>query len=57
MALNKWRVGFSIGAATYVMVPSSVDDVVRSADELMYAAKHGGKNRLLHKEIGEVVHG
>ncbi|MDD2899837.1 MAG: GGDEF domain-containing protein [Desulfuromonadaceae bacterium] len=57
MTVNKWCVTFSIGSATYVKVPSSVDTIIRTADELMYAAKHGGKNRLIHKEIGEVEHG
>jgi len=38
-------------------VPSTVDEVIRHADELMYSVKHGGKNRLLHKKIGEVTHG
>lgn len=57
MALKGWPVSFSIGAATYRKVPSTVDEVIRQADELMYSVKHGGKNRLLHKEIGEVTHG
>lgn len=57
MACKGWPVSFSIGAATYCMVPSTVDEVIRHADELMYTVKHGGKNRLLHKEIWEVKHG
>jgi diguanylate cyclase (GGDEF)-like protein len=52
MVLKNWPVSFSIGAVTYGVVPSTVDEVIRNADELMYAVKHGGKNRLLHKEIG-----
>jgi diguanylate cyclase (GGDEF)-like protein len=52
MARSGWPVSFSIGAVTYSMVPSTVDEVIRYADELMYSVKHGGKNRLLHKEIG-----
>ena len=52
MARKGWPVSFSIGAATYVRVTSTVDEVIRYADELMYTVKHGGKNRLLHKEIG-----
>lgn len=52
MARSCWPVSFSIGAVTYSMVPSTVDEVIRYADELMYTVKHGGKNRLLHKEIG-----
>ncbi len=57
MARNGWPVSFSIGAVTYLTVPSTVDEVIRHADELMYTVKHGGKNRLLHKEIGEVTYG
>jgi diguanylate cyclase (GGDEF)-like protein len=57
MVLRGWPVSFSIGAATYVKVPATVDAVIRQADELMYAVKHDGKNRLLHKEFGEVTNG
>jgi diguanylate cyclase (GGDEF)-like protein len=52
MGCMNWPVSFSIGAATYCKVPSTVDEVIRHADELMYTVKHSGKNRLLHKEIG-----
>ncbi len=57
MARRGWPVSFSIGAVTYCLVPSTVDEVIRDADELMYTVKHGGKNRLLHMEIGERTHG
>lgn len=57
MVRKGWPVSFSIGAATYAKTPSTVDEVIRHADELMYTVKHGGKNRLLHKEIEEVTHG
>jgi diguanylate cyclase (GGDEF)-like protein len=57
MACMNWPVSFSIGAATYCKVPLTVDEVIGHADELMYAVKHGGKNRLFHKEIGGDTHG
>jgi diguanylate cyclase (GGDEF)-like protein len=57
MTRNGWPVSFSIGAATYNIAPATVEEVIRHADELMYAVKHEGKNRLLHKEIGEIAHG
>ncbi|MEI7815680.1 MAG: diguanylate cyclase [Desulfuromonadales bacterium] len=57
MELKGWPVSFSIGAATYVKSPLTVDEVIHHADELMYSVKHGGKNRLLHREIGEDAHG
>lgn len=57
MVSKGWPVGFSIGAATYIQVPLTVDEIIRRADELMYSVKHSGKNRLLHLEIGEIAHG
>ncbi|MEI6704374.1 MAG: diguanylate cyclase [Deltaproteobacteria bacterium] len=50
-ARNSWPVTFSIGAATYIEAPQSIDEVVQKADELMYSVKRSGKNRLLHKEF------
>ncbi|HLM56720.1 MAG TPA: GGDEF domain-containing protein, partial [Pyrinomonadaceae bacterium] len=43
-----WPVTFSIGVATWDEPPPSVDEVLRRADELMYAAKRGGKNSVRH---------
>jgi diguanylate cyclase (GGDEF)-like protein len=43
MARRSWRVGFSIGLATYVSPPVSVDEIVARADALMYEVKRGGK--------------
>lgn len=57
MARRNWPVGFSIGAATYSHAPKTIEEVIRYTDELMYSVKHSGKNRLLHKEIGEGAHG
>jgi len=37
-------VTFSIGLATYHQAPRSTDEVVKTADELMYAVKRKGKN-------------
>jgi diguanylate cyclase (GGDEF)-like protein len=39
-------VSMSVGAATFLNAPDSVDDIVRTADELMYSAKSHGKNDL-----------
>jgi diguanylate cyclase (GGDEF)-like protein len=41
-----WTVGFSIGAAVFVAPPSSADELMARADELMYAAKRGGKGAI-----------
>jgi diguanylate cyclase (GGDEF)-like protein len=46
MAENGWRVTFSIGAATYLTPPRTVDDMMGRADQLMYEAKRAGKNAL-----------
>jgi diguanylate cyclase (GGDEF)-like protein len=57
MARNSWPVCFSIGVVTCVHAPATIDSVISQADELMYAVKRDGKNRLLHKEFLEVLHG
>lgn len=38
------RITASIGVATYLTPPEAVDEIVRSADALMYIAKRTGKN-------------
>ena len=46
---NGWPVTFSIGVVTWEVMPSSIDEMLGAADELMYAAKRNGKNRILHR--------
>jgi diguanylate cyclase (GGDEF)-like protein len=46
MAWRGWGVGFSIGAAVFVAVPESVDEMMARADELMYAAKRQAKGSI-----------
>ena len=46
---NNWPVTFSIGLAVFTSVPSSVAEVVRFADALMYSAKKNGKNSMCHQ--------
>lgn len=41
-------VTFSIGAVTSLTSPSSIDDLLKSADDLMYSAKNNGKDRVIH---------
>ena len=42
---RRWdRVTFSIGVATFVTPPASVDEMILRADELMYQAKRSGKD-------------
>ncbi len=52
MARGGWRVGFSIGAATFVAAPSSVDEMMARADALMYAAKREEKGSIRHGVFG-----
>jgi diguanylate cyclase (GGDEF)-like protein len=41
-----WGVTFSLGCASFTRAPASVDELIRSADDLMYQAKDAGKNTL-----------
>jgi diguanylate cyclase (GGDEF)-like protein len=43
-----WPVTFSVGVVTWDIPPTSVDDVLRAADDLMYTAKRLGKNTVRH---------
>jgi len=49
MAGGGWKVGFSIGVATFLAPPASVDDMMARADELMYAAKREEKGSVRHR--------
>ena len=44
---------FSIGSVTFVSPPSSVEAMLKKADELMYRVKHDGKNALRHEVVAE----
>jgi len=50
-ALQKggFPVTLSIGAAVYLFPPESMDEVIRSADRLMFLAKNQGKNRIQYQ--------
>ncbi|MDQ3916646.1 MAG: GGDEF domain-containing protein [Actinomycetota bacterium] len=43
---------FSIGAATFLVEPSSVDEMIGAADAMMYAAKRAGKATYQHVVVG-----
>jgi diguanylate cyclase (GGDEF)-like protein len=47
-----WPVTYSIGVVTFEAPPASVDELLRAADELMYAAKRLGKNSVRHSVSG-----
>jgi diguanylate cyclase (GGDEF)-like protein len=46
MMMHGWNVGFSIGAATFLTPPVSVDEAMAGADALMYAAKREAKGSI-----------
>jgi diguanylate cyclase (GGDEF)-like protein len=41
---GQWSSTLSVGLVTFVSVPTSIDEMIRTADDLMYSAKRGGKN-------------
>jgi diguanylate cyclase (GGDEF)-like protein len=42
-----YKVTFSVGVTTFYKHPSDVDELIRKTDELMYEAKHNGKNKIV----------
>jgi diguanylate cyclase (GGDEF)-like protein len=48
-----WPVTFSIGVVTWDTPPATVDELLRAADDLMYAAKRLGKNTVRHSVSNE----
>jgi len=46
MATRRWPVTFSIGAATFMIPPDNVEDLLWESDNLQYKAKVSGKNRI-----------
>ena len=52
MEARKWPVTFSVGAATFLENPPSIEHMIQTADELMYAVKKSGKNRISVVLIG-----
>jgi len=61
MKKNGWPVTFSIGLVTFNIPPNSVNEILKETDALMYAAKQGGKNMIMHNisnfsKISKVVY-
>ena len=48
-----WPVSTSVGAVTFWDIPDDVQEVVGSADTLMYEVKRAGKDHLEHRVVGE----
>jgi diguanylate cyclase (GGDEF)-like protein len=53
METDGWAVSFSMGAATFVTPPRSVDEMLRLSDELMYEAKRSGKGAMRVATFGD----
>ncbi len=47
MERSRWPVTFSIGVLT-ITTPTTVSDIIRQVDELMYNAKNSGKNAICY---------
>lgn len=56
MTHGGWPVTFSIGAATYNVPPASIDEVIKTADDLMYAVKRGQKDSIKHQLVDPQPH-
>ena len=54
-ASEGWPVSFSIGSATFVKPPEDVEEMVRTADELMYGVKRAGKNNVAYETFDASV--
>jgi len=48
-----WRMTASIGVATFLVPPESVDELLGAVDRLMYRAKQAGKNGVAHETRNE----
>ena len=53
MQKNEWPVTFSIGVATFVSPPSTVDEMLKISDGVMYAAKKTNKNAIKYEIFGK----
>ena len=51
MQANEWPVSFSIGVLTCQDPPRSVNNLLKYADDLMYAVKRAGKNDMRHQAL------
>jgi diguanylate cyclase (GGDEF)-like protein len=57
MHKNEWPVTFSIGVVTFVSPPSTVDEMLKISDGVMYAAKKNGKNAIKYEIFGKSEYG
>jgi diguanylate cyclase (GGDEF)-like protein len=50
-----WAVTFSIGVVTFMRPPSTVDELLKGADDLMYEVKRSNKNAVKFAVIGDTL--
>jgi diguanylate cyclase (GGDEF)-like protein len=53
MQKNQWPVTLSLGVATFIQPPSTVDEMLKISDGLMYAAKNNSKNKIKYEVLGK----
>lgn len=53
MRAEQWPVTFSIGEASWLTAPDTVDELIGQADRLMYGIKKGGRNGISSQTFGE----
>jgi diguanylate cyclase (GGDEF)-like protein len=52
-----WPVTLSVGVVTFMSPPSTVDEILRLSDALLYEAKNGGKSAIRHKIYNPMMNG
>jgi PleD family two-component response regulator len=53
MRKKGWPVTVSIGVATFIRPPNSVDETMKKADEMMFSVKNKGKNSIKYEIFPE----
>jgi GGDEF domain-containing protein len=51
MSRQGWPVTVSLGVATFNSPPTNLDEIVKAADDLMYAVKRQQKNSIKHSLV------
>jgi PleD family two-component response regulator len=46
-----WPITFSLGVATFLAPPATIDELVNKADALMYRVKQRGKNAVEYEVV------
>jgi len=51
-----WSSTLSVGMVTFTRVPASIDEMIKTADDLMYSAKKGGKDSVVELVVQGKAH-